>query len=83
VEFVKESLVFTGEVSPMAKLILSVMGAFTEFERPLIRERQKEGIALAKGRCAYKGRKKTPRTGTGSRTGPARRQRYPRGRPRP
>ena len=32
-EFVKESLVFTGEDSPMANLMLSVMGAFAEFER--------------------------------------------------
>ncbi|MDQ0675139.1 hypothetical protein QFZ36_002700 [Pseudarthrobacter siccitolerans] len=43
----------------MANLMLSVMGAFAEFERSLIRERQKEGIALAKQRGAYKGRKKT------------------------
>jgi len=34
------------------------MGAFAEFERALIRERQLEGIALAKKRGAYKGRKK-------------------------
>ncbi|MDP9697061.1 UNVERIFIED_ORG: DNA invertase Pin-like site-specific DNA recombinase [Arthrobacter globiformis] len=59
VEFVKESLVFTGEDSPMANLMLSVMGAFAEFERALIRERQREGIALAKQRGAYRGRKKT------------------------
>jgi DNA invertase Pin-like site-specific DNA recombinase len=59
VEFVKESLVFTGEDSPMANLMLSVMGAFAEFERSLIRERQREGIALAKQRGVYKGRKKT------------------------
>ena len=59
VEFVKESLVFTGEDSPMANLMLSVMGAFAEFERSLIRERQREGIALAKQRGAYKGRNKT------------------------
>ena len=59
VEFVKESLVFTGEDSPMANLMLSVMGAFAEFERSLIRERQREGIALAKQRGTYKGRKKT------------------------
>jgi hypothetical protein len=58
VEFVKESLVFTGEDSPMANLMLSVMGAFAEFERSLIRERQREGIALAKQRGAYKGRKR-------------------------
>ncbi|KRE71255.1 recombinase family protein [Arthrobacter sp. Soil762] len=59
VEFAKEGLVFTGEDSPMANLMLSVMGAFAEFERSLIRERQREGIALAKQRGAYKGRKKT------------------------
>jgi DNA invertase Pin-like site-specific DNA recombinase len=43
----------------MANLLLSVMGAFAEFERALIRERQREGIALAKKRGAYRGRKKT------------------------
>lgn len=59
VEFVKESLVFTGEDSPMANLMRSVMGAFAEFERSLIRERQREGTALAKQRGGYKGRKKT------------------------
>ena len=50
IEFVKEHLTFTGEDSPMANLMLSVMGAFAEFERALIRERQREGIALAKQR---------------------------------
>lgn len=59
VEFVKEKLAFTGEDSPMANLMLSVMGAFAEFERALIRERQGEGIALAKQRGAYRGRKRT------------------------
>lgn len=59
VEFVKEHLVFTGDDSPMANLMLSVMGAFAEFERALIRERQREGIALAKQRGAYRGRKKS------------------------
>lgn len=58
IEFVKESLSFTGEDSPMANLLLSVMGAFAEFERALIRERQREGIVLAKERGAYRGRKK-------------------------
>ena len=57
IEFVKEGLTFTGEDSPMSKLLLSVMGAFAEFERSLIKERQMEGIALAKKRGAYKGRK--------------------------
>src|SRR5437588_2389564 len=58
-EFVKEGLTFTGEDSPMANLMLSVMGAFAEFERALIRERQREGIVLAKPRGAYRGRKKS------------------------
>lgn len=58
IEFVKEQLTFTGEDSPMATLLLSVMGAFAEFERALIRERQREGIALAKQRGVYRGRKK-------------------------
>jgi len=58
IEFVKEGLTFTGEDSPMATLLLTVMGAFAEFERSLIRERQREGIELAKKRGAYRGRKK-------------------------
>jgi DNA invertase Pin-like site-specific DNA recombinase len=41
----------------MANLLLSVMGAFAEFERALILERQREGIAAAKARGAYTGRK--------------------------
>jgi DNA invertase Pin-like site-specific DNA recombinase len=57
VEFVKEQLTFTGEDSPMATLLLSVMGAFAEFERALILERQREGISAAKQRGAYTGRK--------------------------
>ncbi len=57
--FVKESLTFTGEDSPMANLLLSVMGAIAEFERELIKERQREGIALAKKAGAYQGRKRT------------------------
>jgi DNA invertase Pin-like site-specific DNA recombinase len=38
--------------------MLSVMGAFAEFERALIRERQREGIVLAKQRGVYRGRKR-------------------------
>ena len=59
IQFMKENLTFTGEDSPMANLMLSVMGAFAEFERALIRERQREGIALAKQRGAYRGRKRS------------------------
>jgi DNA invertase Pin-like site-specific DNA recombinase len=58
VQFIKEGLTFTGEDSAMSKLLLSVMGAFAEFERSLIKERQMEGIALAKKRGVYKGRKR-------------------------
>ena len=53
----KESLTFTGEDSPMSNLLLSVMGAFAQFERELIRERQREGIAIAKRAGKYRGRK--------------------------
>jgi DNA invertase Pin-like site-specific DNA recombinase len=58
VEFVKEGLTFTGDDNAMSKLLLSVMGAFAEFERTLIRERQAEGIAVAKAKGVYKGRAK-------------------------
>ena len=57
VRFEKESLTFTGESSPMANLLLSMLGAVAEFERALILERQREGIAVAKAAGAYKGRK--------------------------
>jgi len=57
VEFAKEHLTFTSEDNAMSKLLLSVMGAFAEFERSLIRERQREGITLAKKAGVYKGRK--------------------------
>lgn len=56
--FEKENLSFTGESSPIADLMLSVLGAVAQFERDLIRERQREGIALAKLRGAYRGRQK-------------------------
>lgn len=58
VEFVKENLTFSGEDSPMNVLLLNMLGAVAEFERSLIRERQAEGIALAKARGVYKGRAK-------------------------
>ena len=55
VQFVKEGYTITGDDTPMNKLHLSMMGAWAEFERNIIRERQLEGIALAKERGAYKG----------------------------
>lgn len=57
VHFYKESLKFTGDDGPMSHLLLSTLGAFAEFERALIRERQAEGIAIAKANGVYKGRK--------------------------
>lgn len=58
VEFVKEGLKFSpGSKDPMARLMLQIMGAFAEFERTLIRERQREGIAAAKASGKYMGRK--------------------------
>lgn len=57
VQFVKESLTFTGEDNAMSNLMLSLLGAVAEFERAIIGERQREGVQLAKARGAYKGRK--------------------------
>jgi len=57
VRFCKESLTFTGEDSPMATLILSIIGAVASFERSMTLERQREGIALAKVKGVYKGGK--------------------------
>jgi DNA invertase Pin-like site-specific DNA recombinase len=58
VHFVKEAKIFKGgETSdPMDKLMLSMLGAVAEYERTLIRERQREGIAKAKQRGVYRGR---------------------------
>ncbi|AFA74211.1 resolvase [Gordonia polyisoprenivorans VH2] len=57
VRFIKEGLTFTGEDSPMSQLLLTMLGAVAEFERSLILERQREGIAVAKAEGKYKGRK--------------------------
>ncbi|WP_046301330.1 recombinase family protein [Mycobacterium sp. UM_Kg27] len=57
VEFLKDSLTFAGDDSAMNTLLLSMLGAVAEFERSMILERQREGIALAKAAGKYKGRK--------------------------
>ena len=59
VEFVKESLTFTGDDSAISKLMLTIMGGVAEFERCMIRERQLEGIAKAKQAGKYRGRQST------------------------
>lgn len=59
VRFHKENLVFNDQGDAMSKLMLQMMGAFAEFERSLIRERQREGIEKAKKAGKYKGRKRS------------------------
>lgn len=56
VRFHKEGLVFSGTADPMSKLLLQTMGAFAEFERSMIRERQREGIQAAKRAGKHVGR---------------------------
>jgi DNA invertase Pin-like site-specific DNA recombinase len=58
IQFCKEQLTFTNNDSPMSQLLLSVMGAFAEFERALLKERQREGIEIAKRQGKYRGRKR-------------------------
>ena len=61
VQFHKENLIFSpqdsGHEVSMGRLMLGILGAFAEFERNIIRERQREGIAIAKAAGKYKGRK--------------------------
>lgn len=57
VQFIKENMTFTGDDTSMSKLMLNILGSFAEFERELIRERQREGIAIAKTKGVYAGRK--------------------------
>jgi DNA invertase Pin-like site-specific DNA recombinase len=57
VEFVKEGMAFdAASPDPYTRCLMQVMGSFAELERNLIRNRQAEGIALAKQRGVYKGR---------------------------
>lgn len=61
IRFLKESIFLdaSGNDVAMTKLLMSMLGAVAEFERSMIRERQREGIELAKKRGVYKGRKPT------------------------
>ncbi|CEG87489.1 Resolvase protein homolog ResB [Propionibacterium freudenreichii] len=57
VHFVKEGQTYSPSTDDsMSRLLLQILGAFAEFERNLIRERQAEGIAVAKKAGKYKGR---------------------------
>ncbi|MFM0323720.1 recombinase family protein [Caballeronia glebae] len=58
VQFVKEGITFSGvQANPMDDLMMTMLGGFAQFERAIIRERQREGIELAKAKGVYKGRK--------------------------
>ncbi|MDH4651705.1 recombinase family protein [Pseudomonas sp. BN606] len=59
VRFHKEQLEFTGADDKYQNLMLSMMGAVAQFERAMIGERRKEGIAKAKEKGVYKGRAKS------------------------
>ncbi len=60
VHFHKEALVFNGNTeSSISKLMLQIMGAVAEFERSLIKERQREGIRQYKKKGGKFGRKPT------------------------
>lgn len=51
VHFHKENLIFDASISnPMQDLMFQMLGAFAQFERTLIKERQREGIAAAQAR---------------------------------
>jgi DNA invertase Pin-like site-specific DNA recombinase len=57
VEFVSERLTFNGSDDKYSTLMLHILGGVAQFERAIIRERQREGIAKAKQAGVYKGRK--------------------------
>jgi DNA invertase Pin-like site-specific DNA recombinase len=57
VRFVKEGLTFGDTSDPRSDLMLTVMAAVATFERDMMLERQREGIAIAKSKGVYKGRK--------------------------
>jgi DNA invertase Pin-like site-specific DNA recombinase len=60
IKFLKDSLTFPPEGTDGAsKLYLSILGAVAEFERSIIKQRQREGIQKAKAKGVYKGRKPT------------------------
>ena len=59
IKFFKENLYFDGNKKddPFQKLMLTMLAAISTFERDLMLERQREGIAIAKQKGKYKGRK--------------------------
>lgn len=59
VHFHKENLIFDGskKTDPFQQLMLGMLSAISQFERDLMLERQREGIAIAQAKGKYKGRK--------------------------
>jgi DNA invertase Pin-like site-specific DNA recombinase len=56
VHFVTENLIFKGKHNPFQVLMFQMVGAFAQFERALIKERQREGIEKAKRDGKHLGR---------------------------
>jgi len=56
VHFIKENMSFKGHTDHMSKLLLTIMGAVAEFERAIMLERQREGIAIAKKNGRFLGK---------------------------
>ena len=56
IQFHTENLTFSGPSSPMQTLLFQVMGAFAQFERSMLKERQREGLAQAKAKGKHLGR---------------------------
>jgi DNA invertase Pin-like site-specific DNA recombinase len=60
IEFINQGLITLtqdGKENPISKLVISILASVAEMERAQIRERQLEGIKIAKLKGAYKGRK--------------------------
>ena len=59
IHFIQQGLISLddeGKENPISKMIISILGIVAEMERKQIKERQREGIQLAKLRGVYKGR---------------------------
>lgn len=59
IKFIKENMTFSTheEADPMRDLMFNMLASFAEFERAIIIQRVKEGVAIAKAQGKYKGRK--------------------------
>lgn len=60
IRFLKENLIFNGSQSLLTNLMFQMLGSFAEFERAMIKERQKEGIAIAKAKGVYQKKPRHP-----------------------